>query len=92
MQKYVKVLIVQTGSIDDVTVEYYERYKDDGLILIPEDVPTVLADLEAPVVVPQEEPSVGAPLSNPELHKELIGNTKVELPKKPRGRQKRLTI
>ena len=41
---HVKVLIAQTGSIDYVTKEYYERYKDEGIILIPEDEPKV--DLE----------------------------------------------
>ncbi len=32
-----KVLIVQTGSIDYVADEYYERYKLEGIILVPEE-------------------------------------------------------
>lgn len=32
-----KVLIVQTGSIEYVPDSYYERYKDEGLLLVPED-------------------------------------------------------
>ena len=49
---HVKVLIAQTGSIDYVTEEYYERYKNEGIILIPEDEPKV--DLEELKVVTKE--------------------------------------
>lgn len=87
---HVKVLIAQTGSIDYVHKEYYERYKDEGIILIPEDLPKV--ELEEPKVEPEEEPEVAPVLNSPEFHKELmdsVRSTQVELPKKTRGRQKK---
>lgn len=49
-----KVLIVQTGSIDWVTDAYYERYKDEGLLLIPEE-PENETEQTADAVPAQEE-------------------------------------
>lgn len=54
-----KVLIVQTGSIDYVPDDYYERYKLEGLVLVPEDpedIPIAAAPLEEVAKeVPMEE-------------------------------------
>ena len=62
-----KVLIVQTGSIDYVADDYYERYKLEGLVLVPEDpidIPAAAAPLEemqkeVPPVIP-DTPKVSA--------------------------------
>lgn len=47
---HVKVLIVQTGSIDYVPTSYYERYKNEGLVLIEEE-PETIEIAEAPKTV-----------------------------------------
>lgn len=82
----VKVLIAQSGSIEYVMRDYYERYKDDGIILIPEDEPVALT----------ENTEIHL---DPVIHKETmvsVEDLKVELPKvaqevqkKPKSRQKR---
>lgn len=52
-----KVLIVQTGAVEYVEDAYYERYKDEGLLLIPEeDAPVKTEELPKELMILEEKP------------------------------------